>query len=102
MKIKANDKVKILRGKDKGKTGKVIQIFSSENKIVVEGINIMKKHMRARKQGEKGQVIELSAPMDASKAMVICQKCGRAVRINRKLEAGKKKRVCNKCKEFID
>lgn len=64
--VKAGDTVKVLAGKDKGKTGKVIQVFSSQNKVVVEGLNTMKKHVRPQNRGEKGQVIELSAPMHAS------------------------------------
>ncbi len=102
MKIKNNDRVKIIAGKDKGKEGKVIQIFKKENKIVVEGVNLLKKHMRARKQGEKGQVIELPAPFNASNVKIICPKCGLAVRSACKEEAEQKKRVCKKCQQFID
>ncbi|MEI6750848.1 MAG: 50S ribosomal protein L24, partial [Bacteroidota bacterium] len=99
MKIKTNDRVKILSGKDKGKEGKVIQVFPNESKLVVEGVNIMKKHLRTRKQGEKGQVIELAAPMFAGKTILICPKCNRTTRVGYKMEAGAKKRVCKKCKE---
>lgn len=102
MNIKTNDKVKVIAGKDRGKEGKVIQVFKKENKIVVEGVNLLKKHMRARKQGEKGQVIELPAPFDASNAKVICPKCGLAVRVFAKEEAETKKRACKKCQQFID
>lgn len=102
MKIKTNDKVKIITGKDKGKEGKVIQIFKKEDKIVVEGINLLKKHMRSGKQGEKGQIIELPAPFHVSNVKVICPKCGLAVRVASKEEAKLKKRVCKKCQQFID
>ena len=102
MKIKVNDKVKILRGKDRGKEGKVIQVFPEAEKLVVEGVNIMKKHMRPRRQGEKGQTIELSAPLHLSKVSLLCPKCGRSGRVGSKLEAGAKKRICRKCKELID
>ncbi len=102
MNIKTNDKVKIIAGKDRGKEGKVIQVFKKENKIVVEGVNLLKKHLRARKQGEKGQVIELPAPLHVSNAKVICPKCGLAVRVSSKEEADVKKRVCKKCQQFID
>jgi large subunit ribosomal protein L24 len=102
MNIKNNDKVKIIAGKYKGKEGKVIQIFKKENKIVVEGVNVLKKHMRSGKQGEKGQVIELPAPFDASNAKVICPKCGLAVRVSSKMEAQLKKRACKKCQQLID
>jgi len=101
MKIKTNDKVKIITGKDAGKEGKVIQIFSDSNRIVVEGLNLMKKHIRPRKKGEPGQIIELSAPLNASNVMVICEKCGKPSRVGYKLDGDIKKRFCKKCKEFI-
>jgi large subunit ribosomal protein L24 len=101
MKIKTNDKVKIVAGKDRGKEGKVIQVFPSANKIVVEGLNVMKKHLRPRKHGEKGQVIELAAPFSAANALVICEKCGKPTRVGYGLDGDKKKRICRKCKEFI-
>jgi large subunit ribosomal protein L24 len=102
MKIKVNDQVKILSGKDKGKTGKVIQVFPVEEKIVVEGLNLIKKHVRSRKQGEKGQAIELAGPFKASKAALICTKCAEPVRVGYKMEAGVKKRSCRKCNQLID
>ena len=66
MKIKKNDTVKIVAGKDKGKTGKIIQVFPKDDKVVIEGLNIHRRHMRPRKQGEKGQRIEYSAPINVS------------------------------------
>lgn len=102
MKIKVNDKVKILSGKDRGKTGKVIQVFPREHRLVVEGLNIMKKHLKTRKQGEKGQVIELASPLDVSKAMLLCPKCEAGVRVGYKMDGDKKKRWCRKCQGFID
>lgn len=107
MNIKKNDKVKILTGKDKGKTGKVLQVFPLKNKASVEGLNLLIKHMRPRRQGEKGQRIEFPAPMDLSNLMLICLKCGKPTRVGYKivnLENGKKKkfRVCKKCGEITD
>lgn len=102
MKLKSGDKVKVLAGKDKGKEGKIIQVFKTQDKIVVEGVNIMKKHLRSKKRGEKGQKIELSAPMHASKAALLCPKCGKPSRVGYKFEAKEKKRVCGKCEQFID
>jgi large subunit ribosomal protein L24 len=102
MKIKTNDQVKILSGKDRGKTGKVIQVFSAENKVVVEGMNLIKKHLRARSQSEKGQVIELSAPMVIGKVALVCPKCGKATRVGYNTEGDKKVRICRKCKAVID
>lgn len=109
MKIKTNDKVKVMSGKDSGKTGKVIQVFPKEEKLVVEGVNIMKKTMKSQKQGQKGQVIELAGPMHASKVALVCPKCSQETRVSYKIEAkdhrnggAGKKRVCRKCKELID
>ncbi|MFH1522302.1 MAG: 50S ribosomal protein L24 [Patescibacteria group bacterium] len=112
MKIKKGDKVKIVAGKDKSKTGKVLQVFSSRNKASIEGLNLSIKHMRPRKQGEKGQRIEFPAAMNLSNMILVCPKCGKTTRIGYKyLEAkkqenkktGKQKvRVCKKCKQVID
>lgn len=98
MKIKKGDKVKILTGKDKAKTGPVIKVFKSINKVIVEGINKKTKHQRPRKQGEKGTKVEFSAPINASNVLVICPKCGKETRITFSQEEGKKKaRKCKKC-----
>lgn len=116
MKIKINDKVKVLSGKDSGKTGKVIQVFPKEEKVVVEGVNIMKKSLKPNKKSEKGQVIELAGPLHASKVALVCGKCGLETRVGYKIEGkdpstraagaaqyrASKKRVCKKCKELID
>lgn len=102
MKIKSNDKVKVIKGKDRNKEGKVIQVFPDAGKVVVEGLNIMKKHLRTRKAGEKGQVIELSAPVRVDNILLVCPKCNHTTRVGFKLDGKDKKRVCRKCKEFID
>jgi len=101
MKIKKGDKVIINAGKDNGKTGKVIQIFPQSGKIVVEGVNIIKKHIKARKEGQKGQKIELSSPFDASNASFFCEHCQKGVKVGYKTEGDKKVRICKKCKEDI-
>ena len=102
MKIKSNDKVKIIKGKDRSKEGKVIQVFPVAGKVVVEGLNLMKKHLRTRKAGEKGQVIELSAPVRVDNVALVCPKCNLTTRVGFKLDGKDKKRVCRKYKEFID
>lgn len=112
MKIKKGDKVKIIAGKDKGKTGKVLQVFPSRNRVSVEGLNLLIKHMRPRRQGEKGQRIEFPAPLNLSNLMLVCPKCGKTSRVNYKLSEEKKTensktktrkfRICNKCKQVID
>jgi len=116
MKIKKGDKVKILTGKDKGKTGKVLQVFPLRNKASVEGLNLLIKHMRPRRQGEKGQRIEFPAPMDLSNMMLVCPKCNKPTRVgykylqtethsNASVQKNKKKkrkvRICKKCKQVI-
>src|SRR3989338_7655315 len=81
MKIKKGDKVKILAGKDKGKIGKVLQVFQSANRAGIEGLNLLIKNMRPRKQGEKGQRIEFPAPLNLSNVMLVCPKCDRPTRV---------------------
>lgn len=96
--IKKQDKVLIISGKNKGKTGSVLKSIPKENKIVVEGVNIQKRHMRSRSEGRKGEIIEKNMPIDASNAKIICSKCGKPARVGMKiLEAGTKARICKKC-----
>jgi large subunit ribosomal protein L24 len=123
MKIKKGDKVKILIGKDRCKTGKVLQVFSDRHKASIEGLNLLIKHMRPRKKGEKGQRIEFPAPLDLSNLILICPKCGKPTRVNYKyidiakrsttgtqpgaeqvrvVHKKKKVRLCKKCKQAID
>ncbi|MDD5341619.1 MAG: 50S ribosomal protein L24 [Patescibacteria group bacterium] len=106
MKFKKGDKVKVIAGKDRGKKGKILQIYAERNKASVEGINLTIKHVRPRKENEKGQKIEFPAPMNISNLMLLCPKCNRSARIAYKiLTADNKKskvRICAKCKELID
>jgi len=107
MNIKKNDKVKILAGKDKGKIGKVLQVLPAENKASIEGLNLLIKHMRPNRDGEKGQRIEFPAFIKADNLALVCPKCGKATRVGHKLmkiEGGKtkKERVCKKCQEIIE
>jgi len=101
MKIKKNDQVLITAGKDKGKKGKVLQVFSSAEKLIVENINMAKKSRRARKQGEKGQIIEVPRPLHVSNVKLICPKCGQAARLGYKATEAGKFRVCKKCQQEI-
>lgn len=105
MKIKTGDNVKVLSGKDRGKRGKVIQMLtrpdSGERYAVVEGVNMRKKHMRPSKRGEKGQVLELAAPIHASNVMLIDPKSGHPTRVGYKKDGKEKKRVAKKSGEFI-
>ena len=101
MKIKNEDIVLMISGKDRGKKSKVIKVFPKENKIIVEGVNLRKKHVRPKKEGEKGQVVEIAAPFDVSNAKLICPKCKEAVRIGYKVVGKNKFRVCKKCGQEI-
>ena len=97
LKIKKNDTVVILSGKDKGKKGKVLGTVPSERKVVVEGCNMVTCHIRPRKQGEEGGIIKMETPIYASKVMVVCPKCGKPTRVGHTVVDGKKTRACKKC-----
>ncbi len=101
MKIQKNDTVLIISGKYRGKKGKVLQSFPKKEKIIIEGINLMKKHRKPKKTGEKGQIVELPAPIHISNVKLICPKCGKASRIGYKIIKGKKYRICKKCKQEV-
>lgn len=105
--IKKNDKVKILSGKDKGKSGKVLQVMPKEGKISIEGLNLLIKHLRPQQQGEKGQRIEFPAFIQVSNVALLCPKCGKSTRSAYKIikvegKKDKKYRVCKKCQEIIE
>jgi len=103
MKIKKGDKVKVITGKDSGKTGKVLQIYPDREKISIEGINLMYKNMRPRKQGESGQRIQFPAPINISNVTLICPKTNQPTRVGYKvLENKKKVRISKKANEPID
>ncbi len=106
MKIKTGDKVKVLSGKSRGQEGKVVQVLhnkkNNKDYVVVEGANLLKKNLRPRKQGEKGQIIELPAPLQISKVMLIDPKSGKPTRVGYKMEGQEKKRVAKVSGEFID
>lgn len=97
MKIKKDDKVLIVKGKDKGKIGTVLRTFPREVKILVEGVNIKKKFVRPKREGEKGKIVEVAKPFPISKAKLICPKCGKPARVGFKIIGDKKYRYCKKC-----
>ena len=102
MKIKLEDNVAIIAGKDKGKKGKVMKVDNVHSKIVVEKINLKTKHVK-RKGDRPGEIIKFEAPIDVSNAMVICPSCDKRTRVTyKKLTTGKKERICKKCKETLD
>lgn len=97
MKLHKGDNVKMLHGKDRGKTGKISVVLIGKNKIVVEGLNLIKKHTRAKKQGQKGQIINKERAVNSSNVALICKSCGLPTRIGYKFENDKKIRICKKC-----
>ena len=97
MKIRKGDNVQVLSGNDKGKTGEVLEVIPGTQKIIVKGINIRKKHVKPRKQGEEGGIIPVECAIHASKVNVVCPKCGKATRIGYEIEKDQKVRICKKC-----
>ena len=101
MKIKKGDKVLMIKGKDRGKTGAVLRVSPRDEVVVVEGLNMIKKRARARKGGEKGQIITVPRAVTASNVKLICSRCGKATRAGSKIEGDKKFRICIKCKQEL-
>ena len=102
MKIKKGDKVQVISGKDKGKVGPVLRAFPREDKIIIDGVNIIKKHQRANKQNRKGQIIEKAVPMHVSNVMIIDPKAGKPTRIRILKEGGNRIRIAVKSGAKID
>ena len=101
--IKKDDKVKVITGKDKGKIGKVLKIANKKDRILVENINVIKRHTRPTAQNRQGGIVESEAPVHWSNVMLMCNKCVSPVRVKmQRLDDGKKVRVCRKCNEIID
>ena len=97
MKIRKDDKVVVLSGRDKGKEGKVLRVDPQAGKVVVEGVLMATKHRKARKQGEESAIIKMETPIYASKVMLVCPKCGKPTRVGHAVVDGKKVRACKKC-----
>ncbi len=97
LKLKKGDTVLVIAGKDKGKKGKILQVWPVENRIMVEGINLRKKHRKPKKSGEKGQTVTLAGPINASNAKLICLKCHQPVRTSYQISGQGKYRACKKC-----
>ena len=111
MHVKSNDTVIVITGKDKGKKGKISAAFPKQNRVTVEGVNVVTKHQKARNQMQPGGIIHKEMPIDASNVMLVCPKCGKAVRVSHKVnheadDNGKQRRVmvrvCKKCGAEID
>lgn len=111
MHVRSKDQVVVISGKDKGKKGKITAAYPKTGKVVVEGVNMVTKHQKARNAMQPGGIIHKEAPIDASNVMLVCPKCGKAARVSHKVtmveteNGGKKRkmiRVCNKCQAEID
>jgi large subunit ribosomal protein L24 len=101
--LKKNDLVEVLSGREKGKTGKILRVVRDKNQVVVEKVNMIKRHSRPSPTTGQGVIIEKEAPLHVSKVMLICPKCAKAGRFHvTKTADQKKSRVCRKCKELID
>lgn len=101
--IKKDDKVKVLSGKDAGKIGKVLKVINKKNRVLVENVNIVKRHARPSAQNRQGGILESEAPLHWSNVMLVCNKCITPTRVKMQvLDDGKKVRVCKKCNEIID
>ena len=102
MKVKKNDNVLVITGKDVKKTGKVLVAMPKTNKVVVEGVNVQEKNRKARSAQETSQKIKKEGPIDASNVLVVCPVCGKATRVGYEIVDGKKVRICKKCKASLD
>lgn len=101
--IKKNDTVLVMTGKEKGKRGRVLSVYPLKERILVEKINIIKRHMKPTRKYTQGGIIEKEAPLHISNVMLVCPKCSKPARIsNSVLQDGRKLRVCKKCREVID
>lgn len=101
--VKKNDTVMVIAGKEKGKTGKVMRVFPAKGRLIIESLNIVKRHKRPTRGAADGGIIEKEAPMDASNVMLVCAACNKPTRTGvRLLDDGKRARFCKKCQELVD
>ena len=101
MKLIKNDEVKVVAGKDKGKTGKVEKVFAKTAKVLVAGVNEYKRHMKARVQGQTSEIVTITKPLPVANVQLVCPKCKKITRIGYKIEKDKKVRICRKCEAVI-
>jgi large subunit ribosomal protein L24 len=100
-KIRKNDTVEVIAGKDKGKRGTVLSVLTKKDAVIVSGVNIVKKAMKKRSQQDQGGIAEIEAPLNISNVGIVCKKCGRPVKIGYKMDGDKKVRVCRKCGDIL-
>jgi large subunit ribosomal protein L24 len=103
MKIKKNDIVTVIRGRDKGKSGKVLKVLTKDDRVIVEKVNFVKKHTKPSQKVQQGGILEKEAPLHVAKVMLICNKCGKRTKVKMgRLAEGKAVRICKKCNEMLD
>ena len=102
MKVKVNDNVLVITGKYKGKQGKGLKTYPDDKKVIVEGVNIVHKHEKARRANDTSKIVTEEAPIDVSNVEVVCDQCGKATRVAHTVIDGKKVRVCKKCGASLD
>ena len=101
MKIRKGDKIKVIAGKDKGRTGVVEKAYQRSNKLIIPGVNLYKRHIKKNEKMPKGGIVDIPRPLGISKVMLVCPKCGKTTRVEYQLEKDKRFRVCKKCKSKI-
>jgi large subunit ribosomal protein L24 len=101
MKFKKGDNVKVVIGKDKGKTGKIDQVFPKLGKVLVNGVNMYKRHLKARSQTQPSEIVTLTKPLPEENVVLVCPKCNKTTRVGYKIEKKVKTRVCKKCNSEI-
>lgn len=101
MKLKKGDKVRIMVGKDAGKEGQIEKVFLTENTVLLPNLNQYKRHLKPRKEGEKGGIVDVNRPISAAKVSLVCPKCKSVTRVGFKMIKDKKVRICRKCQEEV-
>lgn len=101
LKIKTGDTVRVLRGRDRGKKGKIMAVFPGEGRVLVEGVSLVFRHVRPRRAGEKGQRVHVASPMRVSNVQLVCPQCKKGTRVGMRLEGEKRVRVCKQCEAVI-
>jgi len=103
LKLKKDDIVEVIAGREKGKKGKILALFPNDGRLTIEKLNMLKRHTKPSAQNKQGGIIEKEGSMSVSNVLLVCDKCGKGVRIkSKKLEDGKRVRVCRKCNEVLD
>lgn len=98
MNVKKGDQVKILSGKDRGKTGSILKVHLEDVSVTVDGLNLYKKRVRPKRQGQKGETVLVPRPLPASRVMLVCSSCKKPTRVGHRIELNRKVRYCKKCK----